>query len=507
VYPSRVRALGKLLVTPLAVVMVALTALAVAPLWRTHLLPFQDYPQILTLARAWGDCTDPTSPFFGTYERGMTFGPLLLPILLLRGIGAVGGLELAGRVMWTLYVVGLPLAALHLLRSLGREGWAVLLVFPLIFSYWVTGGFFAFATAAPFVVLGLSFGVRWLRTSAPRDGGAFALIACGLQLWHALAFAQLAFAFGILWCLCRFDDLRARSDALSPLLPSTSLFLAWLGFALVRRTPGDRAPTWPKFFENAQHLLDAVGPLLKDAPGATVVAVVLLVGCALGFGAPAGGPKAPFRVANPFGWVALAAALSYFALPGTCFGVEGIANRQPWFAALLAVFAFPLPDRRFARALVLGGIGAAGAVLLFFMGSRFAAFDAESAGASRLIDRLQKGDTLLAPIGGGATDSFPEPAKPLVAVEQYATIRHGGLPDKSFAGYDTNIVRYVNGTNPMPGFNGAWRARLPELRRFDYLLMRIEVAPPLPDHLHLVATDGAWRLYAVCASRAHPQCP
>jgi hypothetical protein len=186
-----------------ALVFVALSLLAAAPFWRTHLLPMQDYPQLLLFARAYGDCHDPASPFFGTYTTGFPLSPLLLPILLLRGIGAFTGLEQAGRILLTLYAVGLPAASLLLLRVLGRDHWAVLLVFPLVISYWVIGGFFAFATAAPLLVVGLAVGVRWLMAPSWRSGVALAAIACALHLWHSLAFAQLVLDFGMLWLLHR----------------------------------------------------------------------------------------------------------------------------------------------------------------------------------------------------------------------------------------------------------------------------------------------------------------
>jgi hypothetical protein len=409
--------------------------------------------------------------------------------------------------MWTGYVVALPLAAVHMLRSLDRDRWGVLLVFPLIMSYWVTGGFFAFATAAPLVVLGLSVGVRWLRTSTPRQAVTFALIACCVHLWHALAYAQLVFCFCGLWCLCRFDDLRSRAAALGPLLPSMALFAAWLGVGLLRRAPGGRAPTWAPFFENARHILDPLAPLVPGSAGATVIFVVLLVACAFGFGVRVRRVSAPFRVATPFGWVALALGCSYFVLPSSCFGVEGIGNRQPWVAALLMVFAFPLPERRVARALVLGWVGVASAAILIFLGRRFAAFDAETIGAYRLLDQLKPRETLLVYVGDGATESFPAPAKPLVALAHYATARHGGLPDSSFAGYDTNIVRYANGRNPMPGLNYGWRARPRDLARFDYLLARGGDKRALPEGLRLVASDAGWSLFAICAGRAGPHCP
>jgi hypothetical protein len=250
--------------------------LAAAPFWRTHLLPFQDYSNLLLLARAYRDCTQASSPFFGTYERGFAFGPLFLPVNLLHLLGAARGLEMGGRVMWTLYAAGLPLAALDLLRALGRDRWAVLFVFPLIFSYWVTGGFFAFATAAPILVLALSFGVRWLTARAPRDGALLAALGCALHLWHALAFAQFVFSFGVLWILCRHASVRQRLTTLVPLLPSLAMFALWIVLAVLRRAPGSRPPTWTPFFEGATHFFDFIGPIMPGAAGAVVVIGLLL---------------------------------------------------------------------------------------------------------------------------------------------------------------------------------------------------------------------------------------
>src|SRR6185369_3911515 len=102
---------------------------------------------------------------------------------------------------------------------LGRSPWAVLLVFPLVISYWVVGGFFAFATAAPLLVLGLACTVRWLEEQTFARGAALAAVACALHLWHSLAFAQLLLDVGVLWMLFRFDDVRARLRALWPLVP------------------------------------------------------------------------------------------------------------------------------------------------------------------------------------------------------------------------------------------------------------------------------------------------
>jgi hypothetical protein len=478
--------------------------LSAAPFWLTRILPMQDYPQFLVFARAYRDCMDPASPFYGTYTRGFALSPLLLPILVTRAFGLVAGLESGGRVVWTLYAVGLPLASLYLLRVLGRDRWAVLLVFPLVISFWVVGGFFAFATAAPLLVLGLALGVRWLVTGSVRHGVGLAAVVAALHLWHSLAFAQLLFDFGVLWILLRAGGLRARLRALAPLVPGLGLFVAWMLTTVRGRSPATHPPTWGRLSDTAVHFFDFIAPIVPHAATRLIVLALVLVAGALFRSPRAPLPPGPFRIQSPFALLAVLAVVSYVVLPATCFGVEGISNRQPWIAALLFVFGWSLPERPRVRAALLSAVGSVGVVCLLDLSWRFAAFSRESGGASRLIDRLGPGDTLLAPIGAGSTPSFP--SKPLIALELYATVRHGGLPRTSFAGYDINFIRYVGGQNPMPSLGVAW-LRHPELTRFDYVMLRGPARVPVApfSRLRLEAQDGEYRLFAVIGSKAHPQ--
>jgi hypothetical protein len=488
-------------------VVVALTILAVAPFWLTHLLPMQDYPQMLVLARAYGDCHDPASPFFGTYTTGFPLSPLLLPILLLRALGALAGLETAGRVMWTLYAVGLPAASIHLLAVLGRDRWAVLLVFPVLISYWVIGGFFSFATAAPLFVIGLALAVRWLEAPSWRRGAALSLLLCALHLWHSLVLAQLLLDFGVLWILSRASDWRARLRALWPMVPSLVLFAVWMRVTIGGRPSPSKPPLWLPFLANARGFFDFVAPGVPVATYVVLILVPLVLAGALIRPRPAPpAPPGPFRLANSFALLALIAVVSYLVLPTDGFGVQGINNRQPWIAALLLVFAWRLPSVPALRAALLAVAFGAGALVLLDLGRRFVAFDHESAGASRLIDRLGPGDTLLSPLRGGASASIP--GKPLSALEIYASIRRGGLPSSSFAGYDVNLVRYVGGKNPMPGLIVDWLGH-PALTRYDHVLLRgsNDAVAARPDLLRPAAVDGGWTLYTVCGSKALPRCP
>lgn len=484
-------------------VLVALTALAVAPFWLTRILPLQDYPQILVFARAWGDCRDPASPFFGTYTIGFPLAPNLLPILVLRALGAVVDLETAGRIVWTLSVIALPLASLDLLTVLRRDRWAVLLVYPLLLSYWVLGGFFAFATSAPLLVLGLSLGIRWLEDPTWRRGAAFSATLVALHLWHAIAFAQLVLDFGLLWMMWRAGDLRARFRALVPLIPGVLLFAFWVWTTFVGHTSGAKPIRWPTFAENASTFFGFVGPTLPRAQAIAKALVIVVLAASLA--KPRGERDLRFRVANPFALLVVVAVGCYFALPGDGFGVEGLNNRQPWLAALLLVFAWRVPARRTIRAAVLAVVGGAVALVLAKLATLFVAFDGESVGASRLIDRLGPGETLLSPLRGGSSAFLP--GRPLVALELYASIRHGGLPSTSFAGYPSNIVRYVGNKNPMPGLIVGWRES-PILPRYDYVLLRSPRPEPAQSRkvMEEVAREGEWVLYGVCGSKTRPRC-
>jgi len=482
-----------------------LTGLCVLPFWLTHLLPMQDYPNLLLFARAFGDCHTPGSPFFGTYTTGFPLSPLVLPLLVTRAIAGFSSYETAGRVLWTLYAVGLPVASLHLLRVLRRDPWSVLLVFPLVLSYWVIGGFFAFATGMPLLLLGLATSVRWFEAPTRRRGLLLAALLAAALLWHALIFAQFALDFAVLWWLSRAEDGRARARALAPLGPALAIFVAWTMASIQGRSPGRRPPQWPPFLDNATRFFTYLGPL-PEAVGVLFLLALVIAAFAATMPAAAPGASLAFRVKSPFTWLAIVSAAGYVLLPSTCFSVEGINNRQAYPAALLFVFGWSLPARRLPRALLLGVIGVGSALGLVHLAGRFAAFDRETAGASRLLDRLGPGETLFASLDRVSTISFPE--KPLIELDLYASIRHGGLPNGSFAGYAINFVRYVNDQNPMPGLSPrAWQGS-PGLQQFDYVLLRAPVGPLVARDrsLRLVATDGGFTLFSVCGGGTQPPC-
>lgn len=486
----------------------ALIALAVTPFWRTELLPLQDYPHILVFARATRDSALPSSPFHNTYSIGYPLAPLSLPLLLLRCLWAFMSLETAGKVLWSYHVIAIPLAARSLLRALGRDRWSVLLVFPLLFSYWSVGGFFGYATSAPLVLYGLSLGVRWLERPSRRLGIALASVLVATFLWHALGFAQLLLDLALLWLLWRAPSLKSRAAALLPVAPSLLFYLAWVLVTVRTATMSSRPTAWVPFGENVAHFFEFIGPIMPNSIPWVMLLGLFVLTTTLFKPHRGAGLTLPMRARNPFAWLSLAAVLCYLILPATTLGVEGINNRFPWWAYILLTFSWSLPEAPLPRA-VMGSLAfGASALTLLSMGHSFAEFDKDSRGASELIDQLKPGQTLFAPVGSGSTDDFP--GKPMIGLGLYASIRNGSLPSMSFASYDVNIIRFTDGQNPMPFlplYGNRWLYE-PTLVMFDYVLLR----GPYPEdiargRLFIEASRDTWTLASVCGSSVRPTCP
>lgn len=488
-------------------VVLVLTFMAARVWWLSKIVPGMDYPQYLVFVRALQDHADPASPFHGTYAVAQWYKPTSLLINVTSWLSYACGhsIERAGKVLWTLENVGVVAASVFTLGELRRNRWAVLLVFPLIHCVWtVAGGFFAFATSLPLVILAWGLTVRWFRAPSVRSGVALGTCFCAVFLRHGIGFAQAGIGFAILWMLWRFPSWRARVLGGVPTLPCLTLFVVWWT-STFDGSAGKSAPGWVDPWNAAEHVVEYVWASVPHYT-ARAYALVLIVGAGLllsptNLGATQG--TRTWRVRNPFLLLSLAYLAAYWAFPMYLDKVEGVSARFPYVAALAFVFAWNLPAPAAARTLLLAVVGSFGAWCLYDMSQRFLAFDAYTRGASDLMDRLGPRDTLYcSPPNSGAFDGFDGPTnKPIREIQQYASIRRGGLPNSSFAGYGMNYIRYVNG-NPMPGFYG-WPGWSRTMTKFDYVLARGHM---VDSHFRLVGRLDGWELYGVCGSRRFPVC-
>ena len=491
------------------VVVAGLTLLAARVWWLSAIVPGQDYPQFLVFVRAAGDVADPSSPFHGTYATAPWFVPTVLPIQLTRGLALLcgGSIEAAGKVLLTLDYAALVAAGALLLRVLGRPRWAIVLLFPIIHSRWtVIGGYVAYATAFPLIVLGWALAVLWLQRRDRASGVWFGLCLCVTLLWHGVGYAMLGLGFAGLWLLWRAPSMRARLLGIVPTLPSLALLAVWVGSTFHSKA-GSSSLHWRPFWEAADKLLDHVWATVPHATARALLLAVLVLGGLVASPRNVGARGAAarmWRVDNPFLWLGGLYLLGYFVCPIDALGVEILSPRFSIQAAMAFVFAWNLPQPTVMRAAVVAAASGFSLWCLGDVADRFRAFDAETRGASQLMDRVGLHETLYHyPSQGGASAAFNTPNRAMIELQQFSTVRHGGLPNSSFAGYGMNYVRYVDG-NPMPFLNGP-PAMTAAMTRFDYVLTHAGQGPTNPRFRKLEEREG-WELYGVCGSQRLPVC-
>jgi hypothetical protein len=383
-------------------------------------------------------------------------------------------------VLLSAHDVGLVAASAYLLRQLGQPRWALVLVFPLVHSRWaLVGGYVVYSTAMPLVVLGWALLVRWLRRGDVVSGTLLGACLCMTLLWHAIGFVVLGLGLGILWLLWRAPSRRARLISTVPALPALAIAAVW--YAGTCASPARPSPpTWTPAIDAADRFVEYVWASVPHATAqASVLAAIVVMGLAASsrnVGAEGAGAR-PWRVENPFLVVSLAFLGAYFLLP------RGRLARFAVVASVLALSAYGMDD-------VTG---------------RFRAFHEDTKGASALMDRMGTNETLYHQTADrGVSKDFAPAHLVLRELQQYATVRHGGLPNSSFAGYGYNYVSYAGGQNPMPGLAGPPRWS-PELTRFDCILVRAGQAPQ-DGRFRRVDAESGWELYAVCGSTRMPLC-
>jgi hypothetical protein len=340
------------------------------------------------------------------------------------------------------------------------------------------------------------------------SGIALAVCLCATLLWHGIGFAVLGIGFAVLWLLWRATSLRERILGVAPTVPALLQCAAWMAATFGSRAGPSRPPSWKAPLEAADSIVEYVWTSIPHAQGLALI-LGLVIGCSLVIGqtnvGAAHAESRMWRMGNPLLALSLVYLVAYFVFPAQWSRVEGVSTRFAYPAALAFVFAWNLPSRQVVRSLVIASVLAFSAFCLHDITERFRAFDVDTRGASALIDEVGLHETLYSfPGEQGASKDFAPGHSPLRELQQYATIRKGGLPNSSFAGYGINYVAYVEDRNPMPGLAGPprWSGAM---TRFDYVLTRGGQGPSDPRFL-LVDRNRGWELYGVCGSNRFPTC-
>ncbi|PWT79992.1 MAG: hypothetical protein C5B57_12955, partial [Blastocatellia bacterium] len=341
---------------------------AASPFWAGHFLPFLDLPQHLALSTIITRYADSGTGFADFYQIDSHITPYVgfyavMHLLMTFGVGAL----MASRLMFTMYAIGLPLAAAFTLTTLGRDWrWAVFTV-PFIYNANLFWGFANFLLSLPLFLLALGLAFRMFAAATParpdtwRLAGTVALVS----LFHAQTYALLGLCvaplFGIHW-----RGWRWAARCVAPFTLSLLLFTPWAWRTFVpthaatvltsisrvdtarRAIPTTRYEPIESAFSKIPERL--VGGYNDGSDYRISLAVLALFAAALIRGA---GPKAQrFRamlVERRGELLSILLLASYFVTPIELAGQWYVSPRHLVFAALLAPTWLATPAVGFRR--------------------------------------------------------------------------------------------------------------------------------------------------------------
>jgi hypothetical protein len=208
----------------LPIIWVALTVLALYPVWRARLLPMLDLPNHLSLARGWHDYHDPASRVAEFYELRVKIEPYILFYGAIHYLLYFVPIEVANKLFLSAYLILFPLSVLAVARALRRSPWLALFAFPLCFNQNWIYGFASYLMSLTFALFALAALVRYLDSGNIRWALVLGAAAVVSYLGHIMPW----FLFGlcaIALVAMRWRDWQRAIMAAVVMLPSLVMAL------------------------------------------------------------------------------------------------------------------------------------------------------------------------------------------------------------------------------------------------------------------------------------------
>lgn len=504
----------------LALAFALLWAASLAPIWAPRFLPLLDLPNHLAAVAIWHRFGDPGwgySHFYRLNRLPLPYWGYLLPMSVLAHVTSI---EIANKLVLSLYALALPVGAALLARQMGRSAWLALFAFPLVFNTSFQFGFVTFCIGLAMLPFALWALDRFLQAPSRGRAAALGLITVALYFSHVLPWLFFGVAAApLLFC----HGVRPRRIALAAGLMLPSVAVASLGFfaAAHGATAVQAGPLHfsAKFIPLLDTIRQVPTSLLAGwpGPGGASWVVVLLGLCWLALLLTQSSDERE-REAGSGGFeyrlelVCALAALAALLLPVHLYRPVDLWNIGQRFVAVAAILFALLPrgalvgQRRIILLPVL--------LLAFFYPLRLAVhwrgFDRRAAAVRRLCAQIPRGKSTLTLIYGDGTDPDVDTAAvPYLMFHAYPQLWSGGF---DAWGLQTGfpMARLPARALPAP----IWKH--PEKFDFDtqgcawdYLLTKGEVSDGAilgrgdKDRALLLGHDGDWRLYRV----KNPQVP
>ena len=257
---------------------IALTIFSIIPIWTQRLLPFQDSPNHMALARAWHDYHHPEWHIADFYDLRIRVVPYFLYYVVMHLLMYVMPIETANKLFVTAYVIFFPLAVLAFARAIKRPPWLALGGFVLTFNICYAYGFSSYVMGTCFMFLSWALLLRFLETGERRLGWLLCLSTTACYLGHVLAWGCFGLGCAPILLIDRHRWKRGLI-AIAAFAPSLVLaFAAWLDERDAHtyvKAPGAFQATWYDGPTLAKRFVDWTTAISPDGFGGKVLWVVV----------------------------------------------------------------------------------------------------------------------------------------------------------------------------------------------------------------------------------------
>ncbi len=254
--------------------LVLIGGVLLAPVWIVRYPPLVDYPNNLARVFVLGHMNDPRFDFRQFYAANWGIYPYLMVDLALVRLQWFMPVELAGRLMLSLCLLAVPLAAWFFVRAAnpGNDAlafWSLLIAYNYFFFY----GFLNMQLSIAVCLLVVAL---WLRYLARPSGGFWLL----LLLFTTALYLTHLFGFGVAGLLVGGYSL-SRRLRMREIVLSWTLFVPGVCFYLLSRF---RAGVSGIFvFRHFADKFTALSPFMKGySPRLDVLTLLALAACAVG---------------------------------------------------------------------------------------------------------------------------------------------------------------------------------------------------------------------------------
>lgn len=382
------------------IVFAALCLLYVIPIFIPRFLPFTDLPPHVSGVFTLAQYGNPAFALSDYYYVSNWFHPYMAHRLSMVFLSyLVGSAELAVKLNVVLYLVAAPCLVLLLINRLGRNPWAAIIVFPLLYNYPFAYGFLSYTLG----ICALLFGyLVWEKHGAKPTLHTYLLFsAVGLLIFllHVQVFLYWLVTFPILVALRFYCHSIRKTHAFLSLLTLTPGLLLTIAYAVSSfsssaTTHGETTPhlfSLPDLYQRMRDL-----PWYLGFHWRTDGTTLTLLGLGLVLVAAAIAPRSA-ETAQPLTWratlwrdryglLSLAFLVGSFVLPESVGGkIYFISARLPSIALLLLPIVFSRIIG-FSHLVVKLGVTGIAIAMAMLIALQLRSFDAESREFQNVID-------------------------------------------------------------------------------------------------------------------------